>query len=164
MNEDEYVALVDDARESLRRLLVATEPGTGLSLHSAYNDLKAMGRPVRALADRRLEEMRYENGWKRIPTLERERIMLELLGERRLTIAELTQELKAAQRTECAIYDSHVRAMVYRLYRAGGLDRAGEQWHGKTRYRYFRKPLSGPIADLERKFHERSPDEPGTVQ
>jgi hypothetical protein len=45
---------------------------------------------------------------------------------------------------------------VMRMYHHRELDRLGEPFKGKVRYRYFRRGLEGPIVDLERAFHEHS--------
>ena len=67
--------------------------------------------------ERRLRE-RLESAaaWKRIPTAERDRILLQVLGEDRLTIRELVEPMRA-ELPHCDLYESHVRPVVMRLFK-----------------------------------------------
>jgi hypothetical protein len=60
----------------------------------------------------------------------------------------------------CDLYESHVGRLVRRLFKeARELDRAADpRKKGTPRYLYFRRGLEGPIADLERTFHEPPTD------
>jgi hypothetical protein len=58
---------------------------------------------------------------------------------------------------ERLIHEPDIRGVVNRLFKTRELDRKAEPRvpGGKAiRYRYFRRKLAGPIADLERVFHE----------
>jgi acetylornithine deacetylase len=57
------------------------------------------------------------------------------------------------------IDESSIRSTVMRMYHHRELDRRGEPFKGKLRYRYFRRGLEGPIVDLERAFHEPTGDD-----
>jgi hypothetical protein len=106
--------------------------------------------------ERRLRErLEKEAAWKRVPAAERDRILLEVLGEDRLTIRELTERMRS-ELPRCDLYESHVGRLVGRLFKeARELDRAADpRKKGRPRYLYFRRGLEGPIADLERTFHE----------
>jgi hypothetical protein len=107
-------------------------------------------------------DSRRERAWDAIPTAERDRLVLEHLGDDRLTIRELHRRMEAAL-PDCCLYEPYVRSLVMRLFRERELDRVGERYRkgDSIRYRYFKRPLEGPIADLERAFHEPSEADEG---
>jgi hypothetical protein len=150
---DEYRELLEEARDALRALLRGSEPGTGRHVQTAYNEIRKSLGETRCAEIDDWNERRAE--WGRIPRADRDYLALDLLGEERLTIAELTERF-IAELPDCKVYDSDVRRVVRRLYEAGDLDREGERWRkgDSIRYRYFRPGLSGPIADLDRAFQE----------
>lgn len=139
---DDYLELVEGARDALFDLLMATEPGTGMRLHAAYAELK------------RAAEREVPRWTDEVSPQERERQVLSVLSEHRLTIRELTERLDAE--LEARVYESHVRACVMRLFAARELDRKPEPGlKGRPRFRYFKRTrLEGPIADLERALQE----------
>jgi hypothetical protein len=163
---DEYARLVEDARDALGDLLRASEPGTGLTLHHSYNVLKLMAEQEAGDTDQEVadpiadEPANLLRGpdrrpWVRHTTVhERERQVIEMFGDDRLTVTELWRELMSAH-DEWSVERSPVASIVNRLHVARELDRVGEPYCGRTRYRYFRRTkLEGPIADLQRQFDE----------
>jgi hypothetical protein len=94
------------------------------------------------------------NAWKRQPREQRERLLLDVLGDELVTIGELTQRMRDQLPL---LVQSEVAYLVKCLFTSGQLDRVPEQFRGRVRYRYFRKhKLDGPIAELERAFHDDS--------
>jgi hypothetical protein len=86
-----------------------------------------------------------------------------VLSDDRLIIPELESRLNAElgyspEGKVRAVYGSHVRRLITRMFRAGQLERVAEPAPGcKIRHRYFAKrSLEGPIADLERAYQEGS--------
>ena len=164
---DEYRELIGGARDALYALLRETEPGTGMNLHIAYRDLSRMLEPepqrvataVRPPAPPKVE--RPPNFPRALTMREREHAVLSAIGDDRLTIAEVTTRAQAAL-TGMTVYESSVRSIVMRLYRAGELQRESEpaKRRNHVRYRYFRKAgLEGPIADLDQTFHADESDD-----
>lgn len=171
---DEYVELIETAKDAVRELLMATEPGTGLGLHSAYNTLKAMhekgttpqtttshgDRERQMWAARHEEWAAAREGWTQLSLPERERLVIETIGEGKVPIRELLS--KWNERPDMSsIHYSDVYPTVRALYKAGELDRSIERVKNtqRTCQHYFRKAkLAGPIVDLERTFHEQGED------
>jgi hypothetical protein len=98
--------------------------------------------------------------WKQAPWAWRESLLFDVLGLDRMTIGELTERIEwrltpVGEEPQVTVYESDVRNLVKRMVARGQLDRAGEPFRGRLRYRYFRKrALEGPIADLERAYHD----------
>jgi hypothetical protein len=158
MTEDEYRELQDAALEALRDLLRATEPGTGMYLHTAYAALKKEAEagpaptPNTTLWDRKPQ-------WNEVLSrAERDREVVEILAEQRLTISDLTQHLEKKHCPDLEVWPSNVVVVVNRLHKARELDREPETWRKtRTRYRYFKRTaLDGSIAALDRAFHEEA--------
>jgi hypothetical protein len=165
---DEYRELIDAAERAVYDLLVASTPESWLSLRTGYGELKRevlrhegtsdRGRAEHIERQRRLRESIHER-WNRLTTEARENLLLHVLADDRLLIREMVErlndELVPEDVTWRAVYESSVRGLAARLVRNGQLERAAESWRGKVRYRYFRRRgLSGPIADLDRAFHD----------
>lgn len=100
-------------------------------------------RPAKALTIEHLHEESAK--WGRLSREERNRQVLEAIGVGRLTITEVTKALRD-QLGEHVVYSSNVRAVITRLAAAGELDRVGESFQGKVRYRYFRKTDASVVA------------------
>lgn len=171
MTNDDYRALAKEARDALRDVIKASEPGTGMVLHSAYTCLKHMLEPepettVSTESDahkewwRRHHEQRAR--WTKLSMPERNRLTLELLGEDRLTVREVMDRLRG-ELGESAVSDVDARGVLKRLLDAEEVHRKLDPNSGGTvRYRYFRNTqLLGPIVDLERTFHEQDEQEGG---
>lgn len=181
---DDYRELLEEAAAALYKLLERTEPGTGIALHHAYNSIKASierrrGTPTafgRVLDDyqRTLRDERAEGDerdrlwreqrarWKSITRPERERLVIQLIADGRLTVNELTERMQTELEGGHYPHEGDVRKVVSRLFAAGELDRVGElRADGRVRrFRYFRRTkLSGPIVDLDALFHDADPGE-----
>lgn len=174
MGQDDYRELQEAARDALYELLMQTEPGTGLTLHEAYGELRrqlrnddaARGRELwrQHLEETREERVREERerrerqaAWERMPYPERMHRVLNVIGDGRLTIREVYDRLKEAM-PEADFYDSHVRLVMKRLHDRGDLDRVAEpRSPGSTavRYRYFRPAIDPQLADLERQLNDK---------
>jgi hypothetical protein len=165
---EEYIEACRGAKDALYDLLMLTEPDLGRNLRVAYADLKQWiakneGEDDPAVAKARAEEERAEyqrrNAWRATSFERREAYVFQFLGEERLTIGEITDRAKAALHVDYDIYESMLRAQVTRMHKAGQLDREGEQWHSRIRYRYFcKRTLEGPIADLQAALDEGEED------
>ena len=167
MSPDEYREPVEQARDSLYALLRETEPGTGLLLHRAYRSLKDQheeeaAEGTRPRHDEQREQWAEYKGrsavWLKMPRPEREHLVLEAIGDDRLTLGELVARIN--EHSGVHVHEQRLRPLVYRLHREGKLDRTRERRAssgnkpGAFRYRFFRwRELSGPIADLERTFN-----------
>lgn len=169
---DDYVDLVEKARDALYDVLKASEPGTGLLLHQAYAELKrtvarADGAEAPTLADIRRHREEEERRWKdeeraarcfkrHTTPREREQLVLTVLDGERWTSREVCDRLRE-QLPHFDIYrtDSVVTGAIKRLYDAGDLGREKITRGKREVWCYFRKTsLDGPIADLDRAFRE----------
>ena len=162
--DEEYAELVRDAKDALYALLRETEPGTGVALHHACGDLRRMleehelalaevekqAEQDAARAEREAMRAAYE-AWRDLSRQERQRHVIEVVGDRRLTGGEITARLQQKIGQTRRLFPSEVRPVLDRMVRDGELDRVMETSAKNTpRYRYFRRPLSGEIAALDR--------------
>lgn len=92
--------------------------------------------------------------WRELGKVGQDRLVLEVVGEGRLPKSEIVAALQARLGDEYKIYDSYVQNALRHLLAAGEIVREAEDWRGRYRHHYSRTPLSGPIADLERAFHD----------
>lgn len=99
--------------------------------------------------------------WPALRQDRREALVLEVLGDRKLTVREITDGLNELLRTpECGgrpiVWTSNVQSLLYPMLDARQLERKAEpRGQRAVRYRYFRRTgLDGPIADLERAFND----------
>jgi hypothetical protein len=152
-DEVTYLDLLAAAEDALRALLLATEPGTGLLLHRAFAELKEVRAREQAAAD--VEALReHQREWPQLSLDERHRLVLAVLGAEQLTIREICEGLNDL-RDDWTVYLSHVTSTVNRLHARNELHRVADRTSGRVRYRYFHPTeLSGPIADLDRAFHD----------
>ncbi len=90
--------------------------------------------------------------WKKMPWADRERLALEILGEDRLTVNELTERLSAKVFALGGpeLHDSKTRPLLKRMLERRELQRVPETFRkSRIRYRYYRlTELEGPIKDL----------------
>lgn len=92
--------------------------------------------------------------WRSIPMIVREHLVIELVGEDRLTASGVREKLEQSL-PACLILTDDAGTVLRRLWKAGELDRVSDRLGGRQVYRYFRNlELSGPIAELERLFGE----------
>ena len=110
--------------------------------------------------EREIESRANQATWRNLSRLDRARLIVELLGDDRLTVRGVTAKI-TERLGHGAVYDSTTRQALMRLLNEGELCRAPEpNGCGQVRYRFYRNThLSGPIADLERTFHEPTEDE-----
>jgi hypothetical protein len=175
--DDEYRELIEDARDAIRKLLDESEHDAWMWLRNGYGDLRnQLDRDDREraksdsrykvatserLAAERDEYRQRRAVWKGLGREQRERYLLDVLRDERRTIPELTNRLEDHLQGEfgpCAVYIGDVRTVVTRMLHAGQLLPEPETFNKThTRFRYFRKRgLDGPIADLERAYHDES--------
>lgn len=110
---------------------------------------RGVEREAHQLEEHRLDDER-RHGWRLLSMDRREAFVFQFLGDDHLTIAELTKRFEAELEPDIAIYESHVRGIVTRMFNTGQLAREGEEWHSRIRYRYLRKrELEGPIVELD---------------
>lgn len=162
----EYIELCKTAKDAIRDVIKASEPGSGWKLHVAYNDLKAViekskgkGADEPRLPESRDEEVNaernlrweHEKAWNATRGERRQRLILEALRSDRLTLREIAERLNGQHADRFGrVYDSMLRGEVYKMLAAGELEREREDFKNKPRFRYFRKPgLTGPIAELD---------------
>lgn len=153
MTDDKsYLELVLAAEASLRALLLRTEPGTGMTLHQALAEIKELREHEQRDADvGALRERQSE--WRRLDLTARHRLILTVLGDQRLTIREICVGLNELR--DWTVYVSHLQSTIARLHARGDLDRVPVRVDGRRAYRYFHPTtLTGPIADLDRAFHD----------
>lgn len=156
MSSQEYRELQLAAVDALTDLLRASEPGTGLYLHRTLACLRAEVELSYAPEPAANTGAQTFDRPKRLTPVERERLVLEELGDDRLTVGELVHRIGTAY--------PHVhlsRGLVYMTLRAlmntGDVERATESYRGQPRHRYSRRTkLEGPIVDLQRMFDEES--------
>ena len=88
--------------------------------------------------------------WGRLSAERRESLLLNMLGEERLTLAESASRMDAELghvdgKNWSAVYASDVRNLAMRMVRSGQLERVAEPFQGKVRYRYFKAGLEQPL-------------------
>lgn len=92
--------------------------------------------------------------WTDKPVPVRERIVLETIGDGRLTNRGIWEAVCEAH-PEVRLYKSDIAPLTRRLVAAGEIVCEREAWRGRTRNRYHRRTdLDGTIADLDRAFRE----------
>lgn len=102
--------------------------------------------PEQTREDRYAERRR--NAWLGLPWHERERVVLEALGDGRMTAREITYAAVESHGGEMSIYRADVDAVVRRLFQSGELDRQEGRW-AQARFRYFRSRPSDEVKKLE---------------
>jgi hypothetical protein len=181
---EEYAELVLEAHDALRALLAVTEPGTGLTLHAALNELGAMltseqdlDEILRDRTDRaskilqgavphddrepaveqsRRDYRERKDHWRQTPRAERWHWMLNALGDDVLTVAEILDRVQAAH-PECELDQGNVRMEMYRMETRGEIERQPiPQANGpKAKWRYRRRqPNPDTLAQLEQAMHD----------
>src|SRR5262249_32214800 len=99
-------------------------------------------------SERERDHRERERAWRRIPQEQRDELLLRALGGEGLTVREVTARLNAEVGSPAAedgwatVPPSTVIQMAKRMLRVGHLERVGEQFQGKVRYRYFRHHAS----------------------
>jgi hypothetical protein len=166
----EFIELLEDAQGALFDLIKSCEPGTGLPLHHAYNHIKsALERagkravaeapdPAKEERNRRDAEYRArKEAWRTMPWHERERLLLDVLGDKRLSKGEIARAMDES-REDLTLYESQISNLLTRMLAAGEIKRERECF-GKTgtrwRWSYMRNAkLTGEIADLNRALED----------
>lgn len=124
--------------------------GTPSTRSSSHRDSTAERRASREQWDATRE------GWTQLSLLHRERLVIETIGEGKMSVGEILARWSDRPDMSNVLYGD-VYPTVRALYKAGELDRAIEPVKGTRRscQHYFRKTeLAGPIADLERALDE----------
>lgn len=116
--------------------------------------------PPPRLAERGRRHQARRLNWSRDTTIyNREQHVLTAIGEKQLTIAETMDAIRVVHEEGFFVGESGVRSVVTRLFKSHDLDRTGEEYRGRVRYRYFRRiGLEGPIADLQRTMNGQIDD------
>ena len=171
---EDYRELIENARDAMRELLKKSEPDSWLGLRNSYAEIRRALNVDDGLIERLRKRTEQEERrtlstthdgdrerreeaaiWKSVSKVERERVAIEMIGEGRLTLTELTHKFQEHFGFDGTIYHSQIRPIAMRLLAAGELQREAEDFQGKVRYRWFRRRgLDGPIADLERAYHD----------
>lgn len=169
---EEYRQLIEEAHGALYDVLKQTEPGAGLTLHHALNELNRMldrddrdslldaqrqqqeaARAERDEWDRQYRER--QQTWRTMPQHERERLLLDALADKALTKREIARAMDEL-RDDMDIHESNIANLVEQMLIAGEIEREREPRgeSGKQfRWRYTRRTkLDGVIADLERQM------------
>lgn len=87
------------------------------------------------------EFLKPYRAWKAIEQDQREQIILEAMGDERLTISEIC-EVVTSKNKELKPHDGTTRPVVTKMLNAGKLAREAEPWRGRVRYRYFSAGVS----------------------
>jgi hypothetical protein len=164
-NDEEWLDQLKEALDALEKVIKSSKPGTGWSLHKAYTAIergieRVVGEAESPPVDEQQEDLEYwqmRETWKQMPLYQRERRLLEVLADNRLTIRELRERLnERCGPDSLSLDESQARSLVYSMFKSGELDRCGERFaRTRTRYRYFRRTdLTGPIAELDRAFEQ----------
>jgi hypothetical protein len=102
---------------------------------------------------REAEWREHEQRWRSLSMTQREHLLMELVAEDRLTVSELVEKVRDKLGRYAVSYGA-VYSVVKRLHLTGELSREEETFRKtRKRWRYFRRPMAGPIADLERAFN-----------
>lgn len=97
--------------------------------------------------------------WTDKPVSVRERIVLETIGDGRLTNRGIWEAVREAH-PAVHLFKSDIAPVTRRLVAADEIVCEREPWNGRTRNRYHRRTnLDGPIADLDRAFRDGSGSE-----
>ena len=158
-------SLTDDQRRALKTVadtlaVAGTVFPDGTAWNKCFRQVETIlcGELEKALERASLRER--ESVWADMPRERRQALVLDVLGDERLTIREIwvlvEERLQSAYEVEGPriVYQSYVGSVVKRMLREGQLERHAEVYRNKPRYRYARKRgLEGPIADLERAYH-----------
>ena len=132
---------------------VATSPDVLARLRAWFPHAEAEAEASRR-AERRQRDVDERRAWRQTPRAVRERVVLEALGDDRLSVGELCCRLRDT--TTAQFTQEGLREILKRLVAAGELSFANEPPAGGGRRRavYSRNgALSGAIVDLERAFH-----------
>lgn len=98
-------------------------------------------------------QLAEKRAWRALPRWQRERMLLETLGDKRMSAGELARQLRGVAGGS-GFSEEYTRMLLRELVEAGELVEA-KATSGRCRFVYSRRTeLSGPIADLERAFHE----------
>lgn len=166
-DSEEYQKLAENARDALRELLVCTEPGTGLTLHTAYSILGRMvnaadaDEPIETETQRRSREEQEErrhrwNAWKQTPREERFHWVLNALGGDSLSVGEVSQVV-AEQHPEVQFSDSAIRSIMTEMFYRGEIRRkAGKPNGNQKRWVYYRPGMSPQVAALAQAFDDEA--------
>lgn len=119
----------------------------------------ACGRRAASPPPRREDAWREDReSWKKTPKPMRDRLVLEALGDQRLTSKEMRECLRE-KLGHTEVYTSDSNQCLMRLLDSGDVLRVeipGYRGGPNPRWRYYRNAkLNGPIEDLERTFHEQ---------
>jgi hypothetical protein len=98
------------------------------------------------------EYLERRRSWRQSPMAYRERVVLEALGDGRMTLGELSTGMNEALGWSAnrVIYEAAASSLARRMVASGQLGREPEEFRGKVRYRYFAKrTLEGPIVALD---------------
>ena len=150
---DYHATLDRNCLGAMARVIAAATEANTAAVRDAIERLDRFGAPQRHDPIREIHERRAR--WGDFGTVGQERLVLEVIGERRLTKREITEALQTRLGDEFHIYDNYVQNVLRHLLAADEIVREPEDWRGRYRYRYARKPPSGTIVDLERTFHEQ---------
>lgn len=171
---DDYRALVEDARDALHGLLRETAPGTGLTMHYAYNELRRMleeadrppapPKPVPYCETNEFKQhLRQKEAWRDLPRAEKHHMVRNALGDSALIVSQITERMQEAHGSSYPIYDTAVRVLANELVEQGELERVKElRVPGGTawRWRYSRRAsLSPEVEALQRALDRDEEDD-----
>lgn len=165
---DEYLDLCQTAKDALGELLEETDHHLGTTERAAYGSLskyiekwdgEAGDDPDAAWGGERAREraeLEREQAWADWPMERKRAMVLDVLGDDRLTGSELAVRYREALKEDFDLYQKQVLYIVRKML-GSEVDRELEPWGSRGRYRYFRKVgLEGAIADLQRQLDAES--------
>lgn len=134
-----------DRIEAMLEIMLERVPDGVLGWSRTMTSVRVMeNRELRAQHEAHVEKQREAAAAWKIPRDRRQNLLLQVLGDQRLTTRELTERLNAElgfpspENLNHAVFDSQVRHLVKRMVREGTLARAEESFKNKPRNRYFR--------------------------
>lgn len=166
---DEYLNLVEGARDALHDLLMASEPDSGFGLRRAYHQLKTElekskpGSHSTAGSDHRTpstwteEREHVEVNWRNLPRPEKLHLVRNALGDQALTLRELTEKLELALQASAGpmrhasyVFQSSLVGLVKELVEMGEWGRTKEdRTPGSPQYRWRYHRLSKLSPEME---------------
>jgi hypothetical protein len=158
MSSDEYTELLENTRIALKQLIHASEPG-----HYHVDAWNLAYRAIRQALDHEsphrepdvdpFADERHRWGWWLSNEPEqRERHVLNVLGDQRMSITEIAEAIEAEDPENRFLCYSKMVPTIKRMVDAGDLVRERIEQGSRLVYVYFRPPMTPELEDLQRRL------------